>query len=207
MKEIAKKEVSEIMEVDISLPQCLSAPSQGLCLCQLNIFTMPFKLLSKLIISQTTHIFPTLPWGSFPVIHSNSLQPFLDTKPLVLHELPKNGIETMWKKALQKCYLTTNRDEITEKTRTSELPMPASPCEPGWVRLREFVVTWEGQATHGTLESSLWPQFFLFQAEKPSCTWAFLSSDSENVLLQFYSIFTCALWVFGKRILKSTSQI
>lgn len=120
------------------LPQCLSAPSQGHCLCQLNIFTIPFKLLSELIISETTHIFLTLPWRSFSAIQSNSLEPFLDTKPLVLHRIPKCGIETMWKEALQKSYLTTDKDKITEKTRTSH---QSCPCQGAhvllWAKLSE----------------------------------------------------------------------
>lgn len=179
MKEIAKKEVSEIMEVDTSRPQCLSAHSQGHYLCQLNTFTIPFKLLSKLIISEPTHLFPILPWGSFSVIQRNPLEPSLDTRPLVLHKCPKCGTET--KKHCRSPISQQIEMRLQRKqephSRAAHVNEPMSCCEPSWVRLREFAVTSEGQATHGFLESSLCPQLFLFQDEKPSCTLAFLSSD------------------------------
>jgi len=101
MKAVAKKEVSEILDVDAALPcqeneraakpQCPSTPSQAHYLCQLNTLTILFKLLSKLVISEIAQIFPTLSEGCFSVVQSNSLdceETLLSSKALGASEKP-----------------------------------------------------------------------------------------------------------------------
>lgn len=82
MKAVAKKEVSEIMDADASLPHReneraaepvpICSP-QGRYLCQLTTSTILFQPLSKPVISEVAQTFPTLSQGSFSVVRSNSL--------------------------------------------------------------------------------------------------------------------------------------